>query len=179
LKNKYVIGHIGRFTYAKNHEFLISLFKYIYEYDNETILLLVGDGETRKEIECQISSLGLNDSVILTGVREDIPELLQAMDVFVFPSIYEGLPVSLVEAQASGLPCLVSDRITRQVEITKAIEYIDLSSPISYWANKIAELKRNYVRKDQSRQVADAGFDIKKTSLELQQIYLDSKGTLK
>jgi len=180
INNKFVLGHVGRFSYVKNHAFLIDLFKHICEISSDFVMLLVGDGELRENIETKIASYGLKNSVIITGIRNDVPDLLQAMDIFIFPSNYEGLPVALVEAQASGLPCLVSDNITRQVKITNNIEFIDLSSPISYWVSKINEIKRNYKRQDQSKQVIDKGFDIKKTAQHLQELYQklyrDSKG---
>ena len=103
IGDKFVVGHIGNFVYPKNHVFLIDIFKVIHQKDIKSILILVGDGKLRNEIEEKIINEGLKDSVILTGVRKDIPNLLQAMDVFIMPSFYEGLPVTLVEAQAAGL----------------------------------------------------------------------------
>lgn len=180
INNKFVLGHVGGFSYAKNHTFLIDLFKHICETSSDFVMLLIGDGQLRENIEAKIDSYGLKNSIIMTGVRDDVPDLLQAMDIFIFPSYYEGLPVALIEAQASGLPCLVSDSITRQVKVTNNVEYINLSSPIYYWVSKINEIKRHYKRQDQSKQVIDKGFDIKKIAQHLQELYQelyqDSKG---
>jgi len=102
--NKFVIGHIGRFDLQKNHIFIIEIFKKIFTIDKNSILILVGDGKLK--IEQKVLDMGLYGNVIFTGVRSDIPELLQAMDVFLFPSLYEGFPLVLLEAQASGLKCI-------------------------------------------------------------------------
>lgn len=169
-----VLGNVGRFSYQKNHDFLIDIFKSVHEKETNSVLLLVGDGELRGQIEQKIAAYGLQDSVILTGVRSDIPDLLQAMDVLVMPSYYEGLPVTLVEAQAAGLPCVVADNITQQIKITNFIEYIglDLSDAASAWSSSIIRLVALHVRKDVSDQIIEAGFDIKNTAQYLQKVYL-------
>ena len=173
VEGKFVLGHVGRFFYPKNHEFLIDIFQAAYEKEPNSVLLLVGEGELREQIEQKIASLNLKRSVILTGIRDDISDLLQAMDIFIFPSHYEGLPVTLVEAQATGLPCLVSDNITKQVKLTNNIEYIDLLCPISKWVDRIFAINANYVRQDESKQIVNAGFDIEKTTQWLQDLYIN------
>lgn len=173
LNEKFVIGHVGRLTYPKNHEFLIEIFNAIYKRIPNAVLLLVGDGELREQIERKIKNLNLENRVILTGKRDDISDLLQAMDIFIFPSHFEGLPVTLVEAQAAGLPCVVSDNITRQVEITDNITYVKLTSPISTWIDRILELKVNHIRKDESEHIISAGFDIEKSAKYLQDFYIN------
>lgn len=106
-----VIGHVGRFSYPKNHMYLLEVFKKISE-ERDAILLLVGDGHLRLEIENKINQLQLKNRVILTGVRNDVAELMQAMDAFILPSKYEGLGIVVIEAQAAGLPCIVSDKVS-------------------------------------------------------------------
>ncbi len=173
IYDKFVMGHVGRLTYPKNHEFLIEVFNDFLKKEPNSILLLVGDGELRNLIKQKIKSLNLEDNIKLTGKRDDIADLLQAMDVFVFPSHFEGLPVTLVEAQAAGLPCVVSDNITKQVKITDNIEYIKLTSPTSTWVDKIIEIKENHVRRDEEEYIVSAGFDIRTVANSLQEFYIN------
>ncbi|MGN0983628.1 MAG: glycosyltransferase family 1 protein, partial [Gemmiger sp.] len=110
----FVVGHVGRFTFAKNHRFLIDLFAALHKSCPDARLLLVGEGELAQEIRCQVKDLGLENSVVFTGVRRDVHKLYSAMDVFCLPSHYEGMPVVAWEAQANGLPCVLSDRMTAE-----------------------------------------------------------------
>ena len=113
-----VIGHIGRFSHQKNHSFLVDIFREIHSKNEDTILMLVGNGELFNEVNDKIRSYRLEDSVIFSGVRSDIPAILSAMDVFVFPSFYEGMPNVVIEAQSTGLPCIISNTITKEANIT-------------------------------------------------------------
>ncbi|MCL2014506.1 MAG: glycosyltransferase family 1 protein, partial [Oscillospiraceae bacterium] len=117
LQDKFVVGHIGRFVYPKNHKFLIKIFAQVAKQEPNAILMLVGDGELKPEIEQMTDELGIRRFVRFLGVRQDVQELYQAMDVFVLPSLYEGLPVVGIEAQASGLPFIMSDRITKEAAV--------------------------------------------------------------
>ena len=137
IKDRFVIGHIGRFHPQKNHDFLIDIFKKVHDINNNAVLMLVGDGELKQIIQEKIENLGLCDSVIFTGVRSDIPDLLQAIDVFVFPSIFEGLGIVAVEAQAAGIPCIVADTIPKEAYITDLIKSISLSEPVDVWSKAI------------------------------------------
>ncbi len=137
IENKFVIANVGSFRYAKNHTFIIDIFKEIKKEKKNAVLLLIGDGELREQIKTKVSKLKLDDSVFFAGLRSDVPELLQAMDVLLFPSIYEGLPGVVLEAQAAGLPCVISDAITKEVAITPLVKYISLSETAKYWANEI------------------------------------------
>ena len=121
LAEKHVYGHVGNFFYPKNHDFLIDIFQKISIQDENTVLLLVGNGELREEIEQKVRTKNLEDKVQFLGTRSDIPELMMAMDELIFPSVYEGLPITLVEAQATGLSCLISDVITDEVTLTDLI----------------------------------------------------------
>lgn len=155
-----VVGHVGRFSYPKNHDFLIDIFKKVNEKNRNTLLLLVGDGNLREAIERKVEYLGLSNRVIFAGIRSDVADVLQAMDIFVFPSLYEGLPVTLVEAQASGLPCVISDNITKQVQITDLIHPVSLERSPEYWSKKILEVTKDSLRIDTSSLIRENNFDI-------------------
>lgn len=167
IESRYVIGHIGRFHQAKNHLFLLDVFKKIYEKNKNAVLLLIGDGELRQQIERRISELRLDDCVILTGNRNDVANLFQAMDIFAFPSLWEGLPVTVVEAQAAGLPCVISDRITDEVNLSKLVVKLAPDDP-EKWCD---ELLKKHKHIDASAEISKAGFDIKTSASELCALY--------
>ena len=171
-KNHIVLGHVGRFNQQKNHGLLLRIFKAVHDAMPQTVLMLVGDGELREQIEECIHSLGLQDNVILTGIRSDIADLMQAMDVLLFPSIYEGLPVALVEAQASGLPCVISDVITDEVVITDLICKLSLKSPISEWKNAILS-RAVQPRRVYTDEIVQSGYDIRSAVHFLEEFYCD------
>lgn len=137
IEDKIVIGHVGRFSAQKNHSFLLSVFKELTKRMPSSVLLLVGDGELKDDIILRSQELGVQDRVILTGVRADIPNLLSAMDVFVFPSMYEGMPNTVIEAQATGLACVISDSITKEANITGLVQYLPLDSGLDKWVDCI------------------------------------------
>ncbi|MED3960175.1 glycosyltransferase family 1 protein [Priestia aryabhattai] len=168
-KSQLVIGHVGRFNKQKNHEYLIDIFHAVYKQRPNSILTLVGDGDLRQGIERKVKSLGLSANVKFLGVRNDISNLMQAMDLFLFPSLFEGLPVVLVEAQAAGLQCIVSDAITVESNITGNVEYISLGEPTETWAGKI--LSASYEHKDTSRILNEQGYDTKSMSKWLMEYY--------
>ncbi|EIT83972.1 glycosyltransferase EpsF2 [Fictibacillus macauensis ZFHKF-1] len=170
LEGKFVIGHIGRFTKAKNHKFLLKLFKEIYFRNLDSVLLLVGEGELKESIIKSSKQMGISDRIIFTGVRNDIPDLLQVMDMLLFPSLYEGLPVTLIEAQASGLPCVVSDNVTKEVEITDLLTYVCLDGKLESWIKAI-NTGTNHNRRQRHLELEKAGYDIKSSSTTLQNIY--------
>lgn len=172
IENEFVLGHVGRFTHQKNHEFLIDIFKAVHERNKEAVLLLIGDGILRELIESKVKKLKLESNVIFTGIRSDIPELLQAMDVFVMPSYHEGLPVTLVEAQASGLPCVISKNITREVEILDTIKWCNLSDDPSDWASSILSFREGNFRSNKKQEIVNAGYDTNNLAKELEKIYL-------
>lgn len=171
LNEKFVIGHIGRFSYQKNHEFLIKIFESVHKQHKNAILLLIGDGEIKEQIQEEVRILGLEENVRFLGVRSDIPQLMQAMDVFVLPSRFEGLPVVGVEAQAAGLPCLFSKAITTDVNITNNTQFIDLDFDVKYWVEKILMCKE-FIRKNTYEQVKSAGYDIVNQTDKLKNFYL-------
>ena len=175
VENKFVIGHVGRFAEAKNHAFLIDVFSQIHKQNDDAVLLLIGDGERRGAIEKQVQSLNLKKSVIFAGTREDIPELLCAMDVFLFPSLWEGMPMALVEAQASGLHCVVADSITKEVDFAGLTEHISLNKSAEYWAGKVLMYTDSYERKNMQDKVEKAGFDINEITWRLESFYLSDR----
>lgn len=152
-----VIGHVGRFNKQKNHEFVIDIFKKLHDTHPNAILLLIGDGHLKEQIIEKVHKLGLSANVKFLGVREDISQLMQVMDLFLFPSLFEGLPVVLIEAQAAGLNCLVSDSITREVEVTDRIQFVSLNKPAESWAEKI--LSASLEHTDTFEQMKKNGFD--------------------
>ena len=173
IENKFVIGHIGRFMPQKNHDFLIDIFKKFNDKEKDSLLLLVGDGTLRKSIKEKVESLGLKDKVIFTGVRTDTSALLQTMDVFVMPSFHEGLPVTLIEAQAAGLPCVVSTEVTKEVQISQDIKWCGLNESLESWTTSILASKEN-VRKNVESDIFTAGYDTSNVVLELEKFYSDN-----
>lgn len=173
LDNQYVIGHVGRFSAPKNHTFLLEVFFECKKINSDIKLLLVGDGEKYNEIKHKITKLGLQNDVIVTGVRNDVHELLLAMDVFVFPSLYEGLGISIVEAQASGLPCIISDCIPDDCIVTEnLVSKKSLDESPTEWANTIMRAL-DYQRRDTGNEVKKAGYSIKSAAAWLQNFYLN------
>jgi glycosyltransferase involved in cell wall biosynthesis len=173
IQDRFVVGHVGSFGYPKNHEFLIDIFKAIHDKEPNSVLMLVGEGELREKMEEKVADLGLTDSVIFTGLRHDIPELLQAMDVILFPSLYEGLPVTIVEAQASGIKCIISDTITKEVVCDdNLVSFMSLKSHVNDWADQVLEYSNGYTRKNGHDQIIKSGYDIQQTSAVLQKFYL-------
>lgn len=167
-----VIGHVGRFSYPKNHVLLIDIFSEVHRRKPNTYLLLVGGGDLCPKVEDKVKSLGLENYVIFAGVRSDVPLLMQAMDIFVLPSLYEGLPVTMIEAQASGLPCFISDKVPLECKKTGLVTRISLQTPAEQWAEQILAA-RNTERKDTYAQIAAAGFDIVENARWLQNFYLE------
>jgi len=173
LGDALVIGNVANFSKAKNHLFVLGILQSILEERPDTKLVLVGDGPLRFAIEEQANQLGIQDSVLFMGKRGDVKDILQAIDVFVMPSIYEGLPVALVEAQAAGLLTLVSSTVTRNAQLTPNIAYMDLALGPRRWAQKILEESRIYKRRDTSAYIVGAGFDIASTARMLEGYYLN------
>lgn len=172
LEDKFVIGHIGRFNAVKNHDFLIDIFHNVYKKNKKAVLVMVGDGALRQSIKEKVKYLGIENNVIFTGVRSDIPKLLQTMDIFVLPSLYEGLPVTLIEAQTSGLPCIISSVVTEKVNISGLVEFISLKDSKEHWAEVILKYQSGFIREDAYKKVKKAGYDIKENAKWLESFYL-------
>ena len=170
-----VVGHVGRFNPQKNHPFLLQVAAAVIKVWPEVHFLLVGDGPLRPEIEAQARQLGLSERVHFAGIRRDVPRLmLSCMDAFVFPSLWEGLPITLIEVQAAGLPCLVSDTITREVAVLpERLQYLPLSAGAGEWATRaLHALDSGPGRGDIAlKTVAQSDFCIERSLSTLLEIY--------
>ena len=173
-----VIFFVGRFDPQKNPLFLIEVFRKLSDRVPDSLLLMAGDGIMRREIEGAIRNSGLSEKVQLLGNRRDISELMQAADAFLLPSLFEGLGIVLVEAQAAGLPCFASkDVIPSAVDITGLVNFISLEEPAERWARQIADkLSGKHPRKDRYEEICSAGYDSETNSRQLEEIYLRSIG---
>lgn len=173
LDNPFVIGHVGRFCKAKNHRKLIEIFEFVHRQCPDAVLLLIGIGELQEEIRQIVRKKALADAVIFYGATNEVPALLQVMDCFVLPSLYEGLPVAAVEAQAAGLPTLLSNTITREVGITSLAQFLPLEAAPQEWARQILEIKeQKKLRRNTSEEIRRAGFDIQTVTSQLVQRYV-------
>mgnify|MGYP003307739940 CR=1 FL=1 len=157
-ENAFVVGHVGRFQEQKNHLFLLEIFSKVYKENKDAVLLLVGNGELEKNIREKAAALEISDRVIFAGVRSDVPALLSAMDVFAFPSLYEGMPNTVIESQATGLPCVIADTITGEANITGLVEYLPLSDPEN-WAKHITAVAQQ-PRLNTEKHFVDNNYDI-------------------
>lgn len=160
LEGKFVIGHVGRFVTVKNHEFLIDVFANVAIKKEKSILLLIGEGPLMGRIQEKVNHLGLTEKVIFLGTRSDVADLYNVMDVFVLPSLYEGLPVVGVEAQANGLPFLCSDNVTKEIAFSKATELISFDSDVNDWAVKSITMGTQE-RVESKSDFKSAGYDIR------------------
>lgn len=169
-KDNIVIGNVGRFSKVKNHKFIIDIFKECYKINNKYRLLLIGTGELEEKIKDKVEKLGLSNYVVFAGFRNDVNECIQAMNCFLMPSLYEGLPVAGIEAQASGLQCFFSYKvITEEVKITDGVNFISLDNNAKEWANIITNC--NLTRKDYSKEIKDNGYFLDDTIIELENFY--------
>lgn len=174
LSKQVTVGHVGRFSPQKNHPFLLDIFAALLKKEPNAMLLLVGGGEGMDSARKQAQELGISNHVRFLGIRSDVADLMQAMDVFAFPSLYEGLPVTMVEAQASGLPCMISDRVSPECILTEGlVEVMPLSAGAEAWADAILE-RRNTPRIDRRAEIAAHGFDITTEAVKLEEFYLNA-----
>ncbi|WP_077214403.1 glycosyltransferase family 1 protein [Bacillus dakarensis] len=168
-----VIGHVGRFNEQKNHLFLIDIFAKLLKEKPEAILIMAGDGPLREKVVEKVRSLNLTDHVKFLGIRSDINRLLQAFDFFVFPSFHEGLPVTLVEAQCAGLPCVISKEISKEVDLgLNLVEFASLSE-INQWVEKINSCEAaKMTRQIPMSTLSEKGYDIKNTAKWTENFYM-------
>lgn len=167
-KDILVVGHIGRLSEQKNHLFLLEIFKSILKVKADAILMLIGVGKLKEEIEEYGKKIGIHNHVLFLGERKDVNQLLQAMDVFLLPSFYEGLPIAGIEAQASGLSCVFSDTISKEADITGNVSFVSLEKSANYWAEVAINSARGK-RKSQEKAIAAAGYNINLTAEIIQQ----------
>lgn len=173
-QNKIVVGHIGRFTPQKNSVHLIEIFAAVAQKEPKAVMCLIGDGELKEDMMAKINELGIEKQVDYLGRREDIQQFYNAMDCFLLPSLYEGLPVVGLEAESCGLPMFFSTEITREANACELGHFIGLDKSEEYWANEILKAcKENMpVRRSHAKEVAEAGFDSKTEALRLQEYYV-------
>lgn len=163
----FVIGHVGRFSYQKNHEFLLRLFSKFVKKHSNSLLMLIGTGEKFAEMQSLAHSLEIESQVLFLGLRKDVNRLMQAMDCFVLPSRFEGLPIVGIEAQAAALPCFFSDAISRELLITNEAIHFSLNEDIGELAELIYQSMHSYVRHDNADIIAQSGYDLNKELKEL------------
>lgn len=173
LSNEFVIIHTGRFLEQKNHKFILEVFQKVKMKQQDARLLLLGTGDLFNKVKNYANELNILDSVYFLGVHSDVERYLSAADCYIMPSLYEGLPVAAVEAECSGLPCYLSTNITKEVELTDAVKFMDLSQSAEEWADEILAC-RNIIRKDKSEMVAQKGYDVHEEAKKLQSFYEDA-----
>jgi len=174
-----VIGHAGRFCAMKNQPFILDIFAAVLKRSAEYRLLLAGDGESLAEMKQKAAGLGIAEQVIFTGHREDMDRILQAFDLLLMPSLPgEGFPVIAVEAQASGLPCLLADTITKEISLTDLVSYRSLSDPAEQWAETVCSLVETHEKNDRAAYreiISKSGYDINETVKELERFLIAQK----
>lgn len=170
-----VIGHIGRFIAQKNHTFLIDIFNEVHKQKENSILLLAGQGPLMGKMKEKVKILGIEDSVKFLGQRNDINELYQAFDVFCLPSLYEGLPVVGVEAQATGLLCIFSDDMTKETKVLDTTEFLSLNQSVEMWGKHILKSFEVYTRKTNQTEIKNNGFDIRNEAKKLSDYYITAR----
>ena len=168
------VGHVGRLCAQKNQLRLLDIFAEIHRQQPNSVLLLVGRGELDEAIRRKAAEMGLADAVRLLGVRDDVPHLLSAFDIFVFPSTHEGLPFTLIETQCNGLPVISADTVTPLVKLGADVEFLSLSESDAVWAQAALEAAERGHDPDGARRVADAGYDIDREAVRLRDYYFDA-----
>lgn len=169
----FVIGHVGRFCTVKNHKFIIDILKEIRKIEPNVKVLFAGQGELLNDIKDIVERNQLTSNVIFLGLRSDIPDILQAMDLFLLPSLYEGVPVSIIEAQASGLKCFISDKVPLDCAITDLVRQLSLNMTAEKWAEEIIK-EKNYNRDNTKDLIVKSNFDIKSNAAYLERVYLSA-----
>ncbi|MFT9599876.1 glycosyltransferase family 1 protein [Mesobacillus sp.] len=172
-EDQFIVGHVGRFSMPKNHSYLLEVFKEFLSYREEAILLLVGDGPLLPQIKRKVEEMELTKNVKFLGSRSDVEQLLQAFDIFLFPSVFEGFPVSVIEAQASGLPCLISDSITKEVDMgIGLVQSLSLNNK-KLWVNRMQDVKSKHSIRNSNLNslISKNGFDIRDSSDFLRKFY--------
>lgn len=172
IENKFVIGHVGRFMKQKNHEFLIEVFQKVYLENKDSVLILIGDGPLEDKVKTKVKELGLENVVLFLGTKKNVNDYMQAMDIFVFPSLYEGLGMVVVEAQCSGMQCIVSNEVPKDVELTNNVSFLSLKSS-EKWKNEILNYTKKILdRANQEKFIIENGYDINSKENKLQKLYL-------
>lgn len=172
-EHAYVIGHVGRFQKVKNHKFLIEVFREIHKKREEAFLLLIGNGPMQRQIEEQLKKSGLESCCNILSKRTDIPDLLGAMDKFVFPSVYEGLGIAVIEAQKAGLECIISEAVPDEAIVSNLVKKLDLNLSAKAWAEEVMDFNVDSVE-----YCGMDAWDMNCIIKELEDIYASEKGCL-
>ena len=172
IENKKVIGHVGRFMKQKNHKFLLNIFSEVLKENSNVVLVMLGDGELLGAMKEYARTLNILNNVIFVGNVGNANEWYSAFDLFILPSIWEGLPVVGVEAQAAGLPCIFSDSITREIAITDKAQFIPLKANRNVWVEAISDKLANSSRDETEQQVTDNHYNICFEAKKLEELYL-------
>ena len=173
VEDKIVIGHVGRFIPQKNHERIVEIFYKFHKINKNSVLLLIGDGKLKGNIEELVKSMNLEESVLFLGQRDDVNDIFQAMDIFLFPSLYEGLGMVLIEAQCSNLECVASTEVPKVVKINDNFKFISLDSSSDAWVKNILDSISNLNRHDCTQAISNAGYNIKVEARKLEERYLN------
>ena len=177
LDGRLVVGNVARFVEPKNHTFLLEIFRELLKMEPQAVLLLIGSGPLEEKIRLKAKEMHIADSVIFSGEHSNIADYYQAMDVFVLPSLFEGLGIVNIEAQCAGLPCFVSDNVAPEAKITNLLQYIPLSETPEKWAAEIMKARKVHgERRSHIKEVQDNGFDINMTAQQLEAIYIKELG---
>ena len=176
LTDKFVVGHAGRFATQKNHSFLVEIFAEIHKRREDSVLLLAGDGPLMESVKEKVSQMGLNDCVIFLGSVQGMERYYQAMDIFILPSLYEGLPVVGSEVQVSGLPFLCADTVTPETKFCDNLRFMSLNKSAGEWADEALKISDGHVRRDMSSYAREAGFDIKVQAAKMSDWYCQLLG---
>ena len=179
LEGKFVVGHVGRFEEQKNHLFLLEIFKEVAKMREEAVLLLIGDGELKNAVQEKAKEYGLEEKVRFLGIRQDVDRLWKAMDVFVLPSLFEGLPIVALEAQASGVYSIMADTITKEVKLTDRVEFLSLEEEKEKWRDAILSAEKSAQKETYNavikKQFCEAGYDIESAAQTLLTYYESGK----
>ena len=177
INDYHVVGNVGRFSPPKNHDYMIDVFSELYKKDKRAVLLLIGDGEEKTRVVNRIKERGISDRVTVLGTQKDIEKYYQAMDVFLFPSTWEGLGMVLVEAQISGLPCIASTRVPREAAVCENVKFLDISAQnVGEWVETIMN-DMNMKRKSRDKDAYRCGYSIERVASELERLYLQDADT--
>ena len=174
LEDKIVIGHVGNFNEQKNHTFLIDILYNLVQKNPNYYLVSIGKGRLQSAIEQKVKELGIDKNILFVGASSEVEKWLQAMDIMVFPSKFEGFPNVLVEWQIAGLPCIISSAITKEVKLTNLVQFVPLEKNPKYWAEEIGKIElqdRNLIKDKVIAQIKEQGYDIKENAKKLEKIY--------
>ncbi len=172
IENKFVIGHVGRFSKQKNHKFLLEIYKEYFVKNPNSVLLLIGEGELENEIKTYAKELNIFDNIIFYGITDKVNEFYSAMDFYIFPSFFEGMPNTVIEAQTSGLQCLISDSITKEAKITDKIKFKSLNDSSNSWSNEIVSSEN---RENAKKFLYSEGYDINSVAREFINIIFNNE----